>query len=882
MLDDWRFCDSPYVEFGGLVAYAGAPLRLPTESGDCVSLGSLCVASSTKQEPLNGPQQNTLARLADWVVSDIVQCTRMRRQRERYRMSALVSKLQKEPGDAVSEESVLGILKATYPDAAISLQSSKAAHIKVEGRESILHSDLQDGLWEDSDYLDDFIANSNHQEPPTTRAVRVMAARCESISGASLLVVASKNFRMVFDDIDLDFLRTCANLLSQSWQRCLLTEVMRTKEDFLRGICHQLRTPIHGILGSVELLAEELKAQNVHDGTRPTSPLHQGAPAVHLREPFVYLDTIKVAGRDLISIVNSVITLNRWADIAMADRCYATHTVYELETELADAILKATSGDPPRTTPIIFTHNLPPACDSLQTDLGLLRDTLLPLIINAVQHTPQGIIAVTTSIRPDSKELVVDVEDPGCGVHPDHQARIFEAYEKVNLHSAGAGLGLTLASKFATLLRGSVVLVSSDVGGGSHFRATFRDVVWGPAIPSAQPLASKLKHIPSAFYSMASSSAGVLLCDYFAKFLTSRGFTSLDPDINHDDCFIILDFTPNSAQCHTYLSKISSEQVVICLVAASERAVCFDQTPSNVLYVHGPFLTSTMSLALEEADRMFSEIKASRLRHEPLLMDEATSADGRASTDGGTSASEGPSTDGSLMSAGESPCTDEWVECLAPSPPSKARPDSLPGDDPTSPPVDVVVSRRSQPYAVSRLETRVVNPALTSLSGTPRPTALLVDDNAINLRILQMYCDKRGLPYYCATDGLQAVEVFSRCQSSSAAGEGAAIQLILMDLQMPVCDGVEATRKIRLLEKQNKWTRSTLFIVTGQDSPADRMDAERAGADEYFVKPVGIKVLDGGVKRHLTALEARSPGKARLGDEEKRELPPSQLQVGVY
>jgi len=132
---------------------------------------------------------------------------------------------------------------------------------------------------------------------------------------------------------------------------------------------------------------------------------------------------------------------------------------------------------------------------------------------------------------------------------------------------------------------------------------------------------------------------------------------------------------------------------------------------------------------------------------------------------------------------------------------------------------------------------------------------LLVDDNVVNLRIMQMYCSKRGLPYCSATDGLQAIEMFLKHQSLSATGEGASIQLILMDLQMPVCDGIEATRQIRLLEKQNKWRETTLFMVTGQDSPADRISADEAGADEYFVKPVGIKLLDHAVKRYFPAFE---------------------------
>ncbi|KAJ5296204.1 hypothetical protein N7508_011025 [Penicillium antarcticum] len=65
-----------------------------------------------------------------------------------------------------------------------------------------------------------------------------------------------------------------------------------------------------------------------------------------------------------------------------------------------------------------------------------------------------------------------------------------------------------------------------------------------------------------------------------------------------------------------------------------------------------------------------------------------------------------------------------------------------------------------------------------------------------------------------------------------------------MDLQMLVCDGIEATRRIRLLEKQNRWKECAIFIVTGRDSPTDRTKAKGAGADEYFVKSVGIKLLD--------------------------------------
>ena len=74
-------------------------------------------------------------------------------------------------------------------------------------------------------------------------------------------------------------------------------------------------------------------------------------------------------------------------------------------------------------------------------------------------------------------------------------------------------------------------------------------------------------------------------------------------------------------------------------------------------------------------------------------------------------------------------------------------------------------------------------------------------------------------------------------------------ELVLMDLQMPVCDGISATSQIRALEKEYGWDKSVIFIVTGQDSSSDRAGAQEAGSDGYLVKPVGPKVVDRGIKQ---------------------------------
>lgn len=60
---------------------------------------------------------------------------------------------------------------------------------------------------------------------------------------------------------------------------------------------------------------------------------------------------------------------------------------------------------------------------------------------------------------------------------------------------------------------------------------------------------------------------------------------------------------------------------------------------------------------------------------------------------------------------------------------------------------------------------------------------------------------------------------------------------------MPECNGIEATRSIRDFEKKHDLQRSVIFMITGQDTMADRTASLEAGADEFFTKPVALKRL---------------------------------------
>lgn len=114
-------------------------------------------------------------------------------------------------------------------------------------------------------------------------------------------------------------------------------------------------------------------------------------------------------------------------------------------------------------------------------------------------------------------------------------------------------------------------------------------------------------------------------------------------------------------------------------------------------------------------------------------------------------------------------------------------------------------------------------------------TVLLVDDNPINLKILVMYMTKLKIGYITATNGLEAVEAY---QASAVH-----IDYILMDISMPLMDGLTATRHIRALESSSKRKPSIIAALTGLGSTQAQQKAYSSGIDIYLAKPVAMKTI---------------------------------------
>ena len=136
-------------------------------------------------------------------------------------------------------------------------------------------------------------------------------------------------------------------------------------------------------------------------------------------------------------------------------------------------------------------------------------------------------------------------------------------------------------------------------------------------------------------------------------------------------------------------------------------------------------------------------------------------------------------------------------------------------------------------------DTQMAQEVHPAASSSARPLRiLLAEDNEVNRRLAQRLLEKQGHSVITAINGIQVLEVLLR----------ETVDLVLMDIQMPEMDGIEATRSIRQREKPGA-THLPIIALTAHAMSGDRQRCLNAGMDGYLTKPIQPDELRRGIEK---------------------------------
>ncbi len=143
---------------------------------------------------------------------------------------------------------------------------------------------------------------------------------------------------------------------------------------------------------------------------------------------------------------------------------------------------------------------------------------------------------------------------------------------------------------------------------------------------------------------------------------------------------------------------------------------------------------------------------------------------------------------------------------------------------------------------------------------------LVIEDEANIVQVIRLYLEQAGYTVVIASDGIAGLELHAREQPD----------LVILDLMLPVLDGMEVCRRIRA------WASTPILMLTARQGEDDRIEGLEAGADDYLVKPFSPRELVSRVKAILrrAATNNSSTQEASAAGEMREPAETEELRFG--
>ncbi|KAH8716945.1 hypothetical protein GQ44DRAFT_775701 [Phaeosphaeriaceae sp. PMI808] len=652
--------------------------------------------------------------------------------------------------------------------------------------------------------------------------------------------------RLMSSENDLPYLTAFGNSITSEVARLSALKADKAKTTFIASISHELRSPLHGILGSVEFLRDTVSS--TYQESLVSSIETCGKTLLdtidHVLD-YAKINKLRRAtsrrkqrneGRQKrLPADNSILGVTAHFDLAqlveeVCDTVCAGHTFRKSQNANGGAIYdqaenSITNARDCQSGVLVSLTVAPFVSWNVRSQPGALRRIVMNLLGNSLKYTDSGYVAITLQQSMTSHsgiDLALTIEDSGRGMSADYQrTKLFSPFSQEDPFSSGTGLGLSIVNQIVESLEGEVE-VNSTLNVGTRIRVSLR-------LPSVQSntteqddaiRASKELHGMSAYIMTEADTCGVergmQLKESIQK--ACEGFhmkTSGASDIPTEDTDFLL---TDTASLDRLMEKLSANHPrtlplsVVCICTdTAEKAAVEDR--------HGR-LMEAMGWIYEFVTQPCGPRKLARVL--VACRNQALNSNRQPVTRSQTALP-----------------IQNHNNTLAPAPSTlahRSKSDVYPYGKPEA----HVEPGMPSPPPVQPLPTTITPPSPGGqLANTEyfSPRVLVVDDNAINLKLLIVFAKRQKLRYSEAVNGLEALETFKR-EATITETPSRPFDFVLMDLSMPVMDGLTSTRQIRLFEKNMGLQRSTIVALTGLASAQDQQDASDAGVDMYLVKPV--------------------------------------------